>query len=129
MSASNQYTAGPDQGSLGKSLGRVLLGTAAILILARAARDNAPGAPDRLRILYRGQLLRLDERALRAGRRSVLGPGIKRNAVRPKAAGWVLDALWRQTEELLAGPAPLQGLASPKWPSVFPALDPQKVAR
>jgi hypothetical protein len=35
----------------------------------------------------------------------------------------------RALEELLAGPGPLKGLSSPKWPSVFPALDPQKVAR
>ena len=34
----------------------------------------------------------------------------------------------RTLEELLAGPGPLQGLSSPRWPSVFPALDPQKVA-
>jgi hypothetical protein len=34
----------------------------------------------------------------------------------------------RWLEEALAGPAPLQGLASPLWPSVFPALDPQKVS-
>lgn len=32
-------------------------------------------------------------------------------------------------EELLAGPAPFQGLSSPKWPSVFPALDQSKVTR
>jgi hypothetical protein len=31
-------------------------------------------------------------------------------------------------EQLLAGPGPLQGLAAPKWPSVFPPLDQQKVA-
>jgi mono/diheme cytochrome c family protein len=35
----------------------------------------------------------------------------------------------RTLEELLAGPGPLQGLQSPKWPSVFPPLDQQKVAR
>ena len=34
----------------------------------------------------------------------------------------------RKIETLLAGPRPFQGLASPKWPSVFPPLDPQKVA-
>jgi mono/diheme cytochrome c family protein len=34
----------------------------------------------------------------------------------------------RTLEELLAGPGPLQGLWSPRWPAVFPALDPQKVA-
>jgi hypothetical protein len=32
-------------------------------------------------------------------------------------------------EDLLSGPAPYQGLTSPKWPAVFPALDPGKVAR
>ena len=35
----------------------------------------------------------------------------------------------RTLEDLLAGPGPLKGLASPKWPSVFPALDQGKVAR
>jgi mono/diheme cytochrome c family protein len=32
-------------------------------------------------------------------------------------------------EELLSGPAPYQGLWSPKWPSVFPQLDSNKVLR
>lgn len=32
-------------------------------------------------------------------------------------------------EDLLAGPAPFEGLSSPKWPSVFPPLDQAKVAR
>jgi hypothetical protein len=35
----------------------------------------------------------------------------------------------RTVENLLAGPAPYKGLSSPKWPSVFPAIDPAKVAR
>jgi hypothetical protein len=35
----------------------------------------------------------------------------------------------RTLEDLLAGPGPFKGLASPKWPSVFPALDRQKVSR
>lgn len=34
----------------------------------------------------------------------------------------------RTLEDLLAGPAPLQGLASPRWPSQFPPLDSRKVA-
>jgi hypothetical protein len=70
-------------------------------VLARAARDAAPGTPDRLRLLYRGQLLTLDRRALDEARRAVLAPGARRNAVRPKAAGWLLDAAWRQARELL----------------------------
>jgi hypothetical protein len=71
-------------------------------VLARAARDNAPGTPSRIRILFKGQLLQLDGRALSDARRDILNGGAKRNAVRPKAAGWVLDALWRQTEELFS---------------------------
>jgi len=31
-------------------------------------------------------------------------------------------------ENLLSGPSPFKGLASPKWPAVFPALDAQKVS-
>jgi hypothetical protein len=34
----------------------------------------------------------------------------------------------RAIEQLLAGPGPFKGLASPKWPAVFPALDPAKVS-
>jgi hypothetical protein len=37
MSATKQYHHGPGQGSLGKSLGRVLLGTAAILLVPLVA--------------------------------------------------------------------------------------------
>lgn len=35
----------------------------------------------------------------------------------------------KDLEALLSGPAPFSGLSSPKWPSVFPKLDPVKVAR
>jgi DNA helicase IV len=70
-------------------------------VLARAVRDEAPGSPDRLRIFYKGQLLRLDRAALDSVRRTVLTGGARRNAVRPKAAGYVLDALWRQTADVL----------------------------
>jgi len=69
-------------------------------VLARAARDDVPDSPERLRIIYRGQLLQLDRRALGELRRAVLNGGARRNTVRPTAAGWALDALWRQTEEL-----------------------------
>jgi hypothetical protein len=34
-----------------------------------------------------------------------------------------------QLETLLAGPGPFQGLQSPKWPTVFPALDAEKVKK
>ena len=70
-------------------------------VLARAARDDPPGAPDELRLLYRGTLLRLTGRDLAEVRHTVLAGGAKRNAVRPKAAGHLLDALCRQAVELL----------------------------
>ena len=38
-----------------------------------------------------------------------------------------IDGL-RWIEDTLAGPAPMQGLASPKWPAQFPPLDATKVA-
>ncbi|MBN1171589.1 MAG: AAA family ATPase [Micromonosporaceae bacterium] len=72
-------------------------------ILRQAARDAAPNTPHRLRLLYRGQLLALDRSALEAARKTLLSSGAKRNAVRPKAAGLLLDALWRQSVELLPG--------------------------
>jgi DNA helicase IV len=72
-----------------------------VRILGRAAREDAPDSPERLRILYRGELLTLEGRALHELRRTVLGLGVKRNAARAKAAGHVLDALWRQSMDLL----------------------------
>jgi hypothetical protein len=39
-----------------------------------------------------------------------------------------VEGLW-VADHLLSGGAPLKGLSSPKWPSVFPALDPAKVAK
>jgi hypothetical protein len=35
----------------------------------------------------------------------------------------------KTVETMLAGPAPYKGLSSPKWPTVFPALDPAKAAK
>src|SRR4051794_10265653 len=70
-------------------------------VLARAARESPPEAPDRLRLLYRGQLLELDRKRLDDARRAILAPGVKRNAVRAKAAGYLLDALWRQSLQLV----------------------------
>ncbi|WP_433209419.1 HelD family protein [Dactylosporangium sp. CS-047395] len=70
-------------------------------VLSRAARGPVPDSPDRFRMLYRGELLTLDKHALDELRRTVLNLGVKRNAARAKAAGHVLDALWRQSTELL----------------------------
>ncbi|MCU1262382.1 MAG: hypothetical protein JWO80_5267 [Bryobacterales bacterium] len=39
-----------------------------------------------------------------------------------------VEGLW-EAETLLSGPAPFQGLQSPKWPAVFPAIDTAKAPR
>ncbi len=70
-------------------------------VLGRAVRDDPPAAPDQLRLLYRNTLLRLDSGELSGVRDNLLSGGAKRNAVRPKAAGQLLDALWRQAVSLL----------------------------
>jgi hypothetical protein len=70
-------------------------------VLSRAARDTSPDSPDELRLLYRGTLLRLGRRELTGLRNTVMSGGAKRNAVRARAAGYLLDALWRQASELL----------------------------
>src|SRR5262249_50803589 len=69
--------------------------------LARAVRDNPPGAPTEFRLLYGGQLLRLD--AAEPGRLGDTGCRLcsPRNLLRRKAAGYVLDTLWRQAVALL----------------------------
>jgi hypothetical protein len=72
-----------------------------VRILTRASQDNPPDAPAELRLLFRGQLLRLERRELDELRQTVLGLGSPRNAVRRKAAGYVLNALWLQAKELL----------------------------
>lgn len=74
-------------------------------VLARAARDAVPGSPGELRLLYRGTLLRLPASELDKLRQTVLHGGARRNAVRPRAAGHVLDALWRQAVSLLGSHA------------------------
>ncbi len=72
-------------------------------VLARAARDSAPGSPSQLRLLYRSTLLTLSGEELDGVRDGLLGSGAKRNAVRPRAAGLVLDTLWRQAVSVLGG--------------------------
>jgi hypothetical protein len=72
-----------------------------IRVLGRAARDAVPGSPAEFRLLYRGTLLRLSTEEIDGLRSTVLSGGARRNAVRAKAAGHVLDALWRQAVSLL----------------------------
>jgi DNA helicase IV len=67
-------------------------------VLRRAAEDAPPSNPDGLRIRYRGEWLVLTRRQAEEIRRRV-GRGVRRNEVRAKAFGAVLDLLWAQNKE------------------------------
>ncbi|GAB4053490.1 HelD family protein [Catellatospora paridis] len=64
-------------------------------VLRRAAEDAPPGSPDGLRFRYRGEWLELTWRQGEEIRRRI-GRGNRRNEIRAKAFGAVLDQLWEQ---------------------------------
>jgi DNA helicase IV len=67
-------------------------------VLKRALRDAPPGAPEELRIIYRGEVLKLDARELASVRRAVHSAGRPPNQSRVDAAEALLEALWRQAD-------------------------------
>ncbi|MBX6358047.1 MAG: AAA family ATPase, partial [Micromonosporaceae bacterium] len=69
-------------------------------VLERAVRDAVPGAPTELRLLYRGELLRLGPAELEAIRRAALPRGARRNEVRRAGIDGLFDALWAQAEQV-----------------------------
>ncbi len=69
-------------------------------VLERAARDAVPGAPGELRLLYRGELLRVERRELDAIRDRALPRGARRNEVRRAGFDGVFAALWAQARRL-----------------------------
>ncbi|HEY2948910.1 MAG TPA: AAA family ATPase [Micromonosporaceae bacterium] len=71
-------------------------------VLERAVRDRAPGGPTELRLLYRGQLLRLAADELAEVWRRALPHGARRNAVRRAGIDGLFDALWEQAQVLVA---------------------------
>jgi DNA helicase IV len=98
-----------------RSLGEVLDGTRAVgvdtadvarvkgslrmrRVLKRALREPPADVPNELRITYRGQVLKLDERDLAKVRRAVHSMGKPPNQSRVDAALALLDALWRKSE-------------------------------
>ncbi len=68
-------------------------------VLKRALRAAPPGAPEELRITYRGEVLKLNARELAKVRRAVHGAGRPPNQSRVDAAEALLEALWRQAED------------------------------
>ncbi|MGN9804428.1 HelD family protein [Micromonospora sp. L32] len=77
-------------------------------VLERAVRDAVPGGPDELRLLYRGELLRLERRELDGVRDRALSRGGRRNEVRRVAFDAVLAALYAQARRLAVTRLPEQ---------------------
>jgi hypothetical protein len=114
-------------------------------VLSGALRESPPGAPDKLSMLYRGQLLRLGRPELDAARQAALARGAPYNRSRARAADELLDALWRQAGGASTGRAELteqirdrteyQRFLSAWWPMLRPRTvlgwlaDPARLAR
>ncbi|WP_200214191.1 HelD family protein [Micromonospora coerulea] len=77
-------------------------------VLERAARDGVPDSPTELRLLYRGELLRLERRELDGIRDRALTRGARRNEVRRAGFDGVLAALYVQARQLRVGRLPEQ---------------------
>jgi DNA helicase IV len=71
-------------------------------ILRRAAEDAVPGQPEGLRMRFRGEWLELSGRRVEQLRRQIVR-GQRRNEIRAKAFGAILDALWEQAQPKLPG--------------------------
>ncbi|WP_410591556.1 HelD family protein [Amycolatopsis sp. lyj-23] len=68
-------------------------------VLLRALRDTPPEAPEELRIVYRGEVLKLGARELEKVRRKAHTQGAPPNRSRIRAAELLLDALAAKAEE------------------------------
>ena len=68
-------------------------------ILLRALRDTPPDAPEEMRTVYRGEVLKLDARELEKVRRRAHTQGSPPNRSRVRAAEMLLDALAAKAEE------------------------------
>jgi DNA helicase IV len=68
-------------------------------VLLRALRDTPPEAPEEMRIVYRGEVLKLSARDLEKVRRKAHTQGAPPNRSRIRAAEMLLDALAAQAEE------------------------------
>ncbi|NUT35351.1 MAG: AAA family ATPase [Hamadaea sp.] len=71
-------------------------------VLRRASEDAVPGQPDGLRMRFRGDWLELPGRQVERIRRQIVR-GQRRNEIRAKAFGAILDTLWEQAARRLPG--------------------------
>jgi hypothetical protein len=105
-------------------------------VLSRAVRQAPPGAPDRLRLTYRGDVLTLGGRELASIRRQVLGRGAAYHRARGRARDALIAALWRRysTEHVPVAPEFAEHIADrgefedflAAW---WPVLTPREVLR
>ena len=77
-------------------------------VLRRAVRDAVPDGPGELRLLYRGELLRLTTAELDTIRTRALSGGGRRNEVRRAGFDGIFNALWAQVRRLPVGRLPGQ---------------------
>ncbi|MFK3981877.1 HelD family protein [Micromonospora sp. NPDC050397] len=75
-------------------------------VLERATHDAVPDGPTELRLLYRGELLRLDAAQLDAIRTRALPRGARRNEVRRAGIDGLFQALWEQARRMPVGRLP-----------------------
>jgi hypothetical protein len=79
---------------------RIKGGAAMVRVLRRAVQAAPPGAPDDLRVVYRGVVVRLDRTRLERARRDVHRRRGAANAARRRAADELGAALWARFEEI-----------------------------
>jgi hypothetical protein len=115
-----------DRGSLAALKGSVRMAA----LLRRFVREQVPGAPTELRLVWRGRPLRLDESTLERVRRRALRQG-RRNQVRRAAFNGIFEALWADAgerpggsrevfEEELADRAEFRDFLRAWWPRLRP---------
>ncbi|WP_197034612.1 UvrD-helicase domain-containing protein [Glycomyces sp. NRRL B-16210] len=81
-------------------------GTVMIPILRRLVRQTPPGAPDELRIVYRGDVFRLDAAELAAVRARVFEKETRPNLAKTEAGRALLIALWRKIKPVIPDAEP-----------------------
>ncbi|HVV23696.1 MAG TPA: ATP-binding domain-containing protein [Pseudonocardiaceae bacterium] len=83
--------------------------TRMLRVLRRALRQQPPDVPDELRIVYRGEVLKLVGPELERVRRAVHRRGGMPNRARVDAAEALLEALWHKAESYMADDAGVEG--------------------
>ncbi|WP_204745188.1 HelD family protein [Glycomyces paridis] len=81
-------------------------GTVMLPILRRLVRQTPPGAPGELRIVYRGDVFRLDAPELAAVRARVFEKETRPNLAKTEAGRALLIALWRKIKPVIPDAEP-----------------------